>query len=313
MQLGMVGLGRMGLNMTRRLVAAGHGVVAFDRNLEAVARAKAAGATGVSSTAELVRRLGAPRIVWLMVPAGDPVDSAIAELQPLLAADDIVIDGGNSNYKDTLRRADALAACGVSLLDVGTSGGIWGLENGYCLMVGGDAGAYDRVEPILRALAQEGGYARVGGSGAGHYAKMIHNGIEYGMLQAYGEGFELLHASPYGFDPGALARLWNHGSVVRSWLLELAERAFENEGADLNALRGYVEDSGEGRWTVQEAIDLNVPAPVLTLSLLARLATRQEDSFSARFIAALRNEFGGHSVRRSAEAAADAGAAPSPR
>jgi 6-phosphogluconate dehydrogenase len=260
-----------------------------------------------------VRRLGAPRIVWLMVPAGDPVDSAIAELQPLLAADDIVIDGGNSNYKDTLRRADALAACGVSLLDVGTSGGIWGLENGYCLMVGGDAGAYDRVEPILRALAQEGGYARVGGSGAGHYAKMIHNGIEYGMLQAYGEGFELLHASPYGFDPGALARLWNHGSVVRSWLLELAERAFENEGADLNALRGYVEDSGEGRWTVQEAIDLNVPAPVLTLSLLARLATRQEDSFSARFIAALRNEFGGHSVRRSAEAAADAGAAPSPR
>jgi 6-phosphogluconate dehydrogenase len=288
-------------------------VVAFDRNLEAVARAKAAGATGVSSTAELVRRLGAPRIVWLMVPAGDPVDSAIAELQPLLAADDIVIDGGNSNYKDTLRRADALAACGVSLLDVGTSGGIWGLENGYCLMVGGDAGAYDRVEPILRALAQEGGYARVGGSGAGHYAKMIHNGIEYGMLQAYGEGFELLHASPYGFDPGALARLWNHGSVVRSWLLELAERAFENEGADLNALRGYVEDSGEGRWTVQEAIDLNVPAPVLTLSLLARLATRQEDSFSARFIAALRNEFGGHSVRRSAEAAADAGAAPSPR
>jgi 6-phosphogluconate dehydrogenase len=313
MQLGMVGLGRMGLNMTRRLVAAGHPVVAFDRNLEAVARAKAAGATGVSSTAELVRRLGAPRIVWLMVPAGDPVDSAIAELQPLLAADDIVIDGGNSNYKDTLRRADALAACGVSLLDVGTSGGIWGLENGYCLMVGGDAGAYDRVEPILRALAQEGGYARVGGSGAGHYAKMIHNGIEYGMLQAYGEGFELLHASPYGFDPGALARLWNHGSVVRSWLLELAERAFENEGADLNALRGYVEDSGEGRWTVQEAIDLNVPAPVLTLSLLARLATRQEDSFSARFIAALRNEFGGHSVRRSAEAAADAGAAPSPR
>jgi 6-phosphogluconate dehydrogenase len=303
----------MGLNMTRRLVAAGHAVVAFDRNLEAVARAKAAGATGVSSTAELVRRLGAPRIVWLMVPAGDPVDSAIAELQPLLAADDIVIDGGNSNYKDTLRRADALAACGVSLLDVGTSGGIWGLENGYCLMVGGDAGAYDRVEPILRALAQEGGYARVGGSGAGHYAKMIHNGIEYGMLQAYGEGFELLHASPYGFDPGALARLWNHGSVVRSWLLELAERAFENEGADLNALRGYVEDSGEGRWTVQEAIDLNVPAPVLTLSLLARLATRQEDSFSARFIAALRNEFGGHSVRRSAEAAADAGAAPSPR
>ena len=313
MQLGMVGLGRMGLNMTRRLVAAGHAVVAFDRNLEAVARAKAAGATGVSSTAELVRRLGAPRIVWLMVPAGDPVDSAIAELQPLLAADDIVIDGGNSNYKDTLRRADALAACGVSLLDVGTSGGIWGLDNGYCLMVGGDTGAYDRVEPILRALAQEGGYARVGGSGAGHYAKMIHNGIEYGMLQAYGEGFELLHASPYGFDPGALARLWNHGSVVRSWLLELAERAFENEGADLNALRGYVEDSGEGRWTVQEAIDLNVPAPVLTLSLLARLATRQEDSFSARFIAALRNEFGGHSVRRSAEAAADAGAAPSPR
>ncbi len=298
MQLGMVGLGRMGLNMTRRLLAGGHSVVAYDLGPEAVDAAVAAGAIGASSLQDVGVRLSAPRVIWMMVPCGDAVDSTIAEVGTCLGAGDVLIDGGNSNYKDSRRRAEDLRAAGVDYLDVGTSGGVWGLANGYCLMVGGARAAYERVEPILRTLAPEGGCAYLGESGAGHFAKMIHNGIEYGMLQAYGEGFEILHASGYDYDLGAIASLWNHGSVVRSWLLELAERAFENGGSDLAALRGYVEDSGEGRWTVQEAVDLNVPAPVLTLSLLARLASRQDDSYSARVIAALRSEFGGHAVRR---------------
>lgn len=298
MELAMIGLGRMGLNMSRRLLAGGHSVVAYDRDPAAVAAAVEAGARGASSCHDAASPLSSPRIVWIMVPAGEAVDATLADLAPALAAPDIVIDGGNSNYRDTRRRADWLGARGIRYLDAGTSGGVWGLARGFCLMVGGDRAAFEQVEPILRTLAPEGGYAHVGESGAGHYAKMVHNGIEYGMLQAYGEGFELLHASEYGYDLRALANLWNHGSVVRSWLLELAERAFEREGADLESVRGYVEDSGEGRWTVQEAIERDVPAPVLTLALLARLASRQENSYSARLVAALRSEFGGHAVRR---------------
>ncbi|HVP37809.1 MAG TPA: decarboxylating 6-phosphogluconate dehydrogenase, partial [Candidatus Saccharimonadales bacterium] len=231
------------------------------------------------------------------VPAGPPVDQVLAELHPLLAPGDTVIDGGNSNYKDSVRRAAEAAGRGLGFLDAGTSGGVWGLQNGYCLMVGGEAAAYARHEPVFRTLAPPDGCLHVGPAGAGHYVKMIHNGIEYGMLQAYGEGFEILRAAPFRLDLGAVAHLWNQGSVVRSWLLELAERAFARDPA-LESVRGYVEDSGEGRWTVQEAMERDVPAPVLTLALQARLRSRQEESFGAKVIAALRNEFGGHAVRR---------------
>ena len=234
-----------------------------------------------------------------MVPSGAPVDQTIEQLLPGLARGDIVIDGGNSNFHDTMRRGAALQARGIELVDAGTSGGIWGLELGYCLMVGGSKAAVGRAEPVFRSLAQEGGFAHVGPTGAGHYVKMVHNGIEYGLLQAYAEGYEILHQSKdFELDLHQIAALWNHGSVVRSWLNELAERAFA-EGADLAGIRGYVEDSGEGRWTVQEAIDLSVPAPVITLSLLMRFASRQDESFSAKVIAALRNQFGGHAVKQS--------------
>jgi 6-phosphogluconate dehydrogenase len=246
-----------------------------------------------------VKRLAAPRAVWIMVPAGKPVDDTIDALLGTLARGDTIIDGGNSNFHDTMRRAERCREQGVAMVDAGTSGGIWGLENGYCLMVGGDADAVKRCEPVFRTLAPEDGYRYVGPSGSGHYVKMVHNGIEYGMLQAYAEGYEILHASRDfpDLDLHAIAGVWNHGSVVRSWLNELAERAFAKE-PDLASLRGYVEDSGEGRWTVQEAIDLNVPAPVITLSLLARFRSRQADSFGAKVIAALRNEFGGHAVKK---------------
>ena len=299
MRLGMVGLGRMGGNMTRRLLRAGHEVVAFDRSADAVRELGAEGAAAASDLAALCAQLVVPRIVWLMVPAGAPVDDTIAALTPHLAAGDIIIDGGNSNFHDTMRRGEALAARGISFVDAGTSGGIWGLELGYCLMVGGDARAVSHCEPIFRALAQEGGYAHVGPTGAGHYVKMVHNGIEYGMLQAYAEGYEILHASKaFSIDLHQVAAVWNHGSVVRSWLNELAERAFAGDPT-LAGLEGYVADSGEGRWTVQEAIDLDVPAPVITLSLLARLRSRQPESFGAKVIAALRHGFGGHPVRTS--------------
>jgi 6-phosphogluconate dehydrogenase len=293
----MIGLGRMGGNMTRRLLQAGHDVIAYDRSADAVRETAAEGATAATSVADLCVHLAAPRIVWLMVPAGAPVDATIAELVPCLAAGDIVIDGGNSSYHDTMRRGAALRERGIELIDAGTSGGVWGRELGYCLMVGGAPNAVAHCEPIFRALAQEGGYAHVGPIGAGHYVKMVHNGIEYGMLQAYAEGYEILHASEhFDIDLHQVAAVWNHGSVVRSWLNELAERAFAND-AGLSGLRGYVEDSGEGRWTVQEAIDLDVPAPVITLALLARLRSRQDESFGAKVIAALRHEFGGHAVR----------------
>ena len=297
MQLAMIGLGRMGGNMTERLIRGGHSVVVYDRSQEAVDRTVKLGATPARDLADVVSKLSAPRIVWIMVPAGPPVDETIAQLTQHLQRGDVIIDGGNSNFHDTIRRGKALAEQGIEFMDAGTSGGVWGLENGYCEMVGGSDAAAKLCEPIFTTLAPEKGYAHVGPTGAGHYVKMVHNGIEYGMLQAYAEGYEVLHASTeFKLDLAQISELWQHGSVVRSWLNELAASAFARDG-DLKDLRGYVEDSGEGRWTVQEAIDLNVPAPVITLSLLMRLRSRQADSFGAKVIAALRNEFGGHAVK----------------
>jgi 6-phosphogluconate dehydrogenase len=293
----MIGLGRMGANMTERLVLGGHRVIAYDRSADAIRRVVDKGAVGADALSDLVKRLNIPRLIWLMVPSGDPVDDTIRQLRPHLDAGDAVIDGGNSNYKQTVQRAETLKADGIYFIDVGTSGGIWGLQRGYCMMVGGEEEPIQRLDPILNTLAPKGGYAHVGPSGAGHYVKMIHNGIEYGMLQAYGEGFELLKASQFTLDLEKIAHLWNQGSVVRSWLLELVESALEKDPG-LASIRGYVEDSGEGRWTVEEAIEKEVPAPVLTLSLFARYASRQEDSFSAKMIAALRNEFGGHRTKK---------------
>ena len=296
MRLGMIGLGRMGGNMTRRLLGAKHEVVAFDRRADAVKELAVLGAIGAASLADVCSKLSAPRIVWIMVPAGKPVDDTIAQLLPQLSTGDIIIDGGNSNFHDTVRRGRELHAKGIEFVDSGTSGGVWGLENGYCLMVGGDDKAVSTCEPIFRALAPQDGYAHVGPTGSGHYVKMVHNGIEYGMLQAFAEGFEILHASKeFDIDLHQVAAVWNHGSVVRSWINELAESAFSRDPS-LKDLRGYVDDSGEGRWTVQEAIDLDVPAPVITLSLLTRLRSRQSESFGAKVIAALRHEFGGHAV-----------------
>jgi 6-phosphogluconate dehydrogenase len=299
MQIAMIGLGKMGGNMTERLLRNGHKVVAFDRSAEAVDKYAKLGASPAKDLASAISQLSAPRIAWIMVPAGKPVDDTIADLKPLLSNGDVIIDGGNSNFHETMRRAKELEARGISFIDSGTSGGIWGLENGYCLMVGGPDAAVKACEPIFKALAPADGYAHVGPSGAGHYVKMIHNGIEYGMLQAYAEGYEILHASKDfpKLDLHAIADVWQHGSVVRSWLNELAVRAFEKDPT-LAGLKGYVSDSGEGRWTVQEAIDLDVPAPVITLSLLMRFRSRQDDTYSGKVIAALRNEFGGHAVKK---------------
>ena len=297
MQLAMIGLGRMGGNMVQRLLQGGHQVVVFDRSADAVKTHVGLGAIGAKDLADVVGRLSAPRVVWVMVPAGAPVESTIDALVPALAKGDVIIDGGNSNYKDSKRRAARLKEHGLEFIDAGTSGGIWGLTVGYCLMIGASAEAFARCEPIFRTLAPPDGYAHVGPPGAGHYVKMIHNGIEYGLLQAYAEGYEILHASKdFDLDLKQISAVWNRGSVVRSWLNELAERAFAKD-EELAALKGYVEDSGEGRWTVQEAIDLDVPAPVITLSLQARFRSRQADSFGAKVIAALRNEFGGHAVK----------------
>jgi 6-phosphogluconate dehydrogenase len=296
MDIAMVGLGRMGASMARRLLEGGHRVVVHDLSEAAVAASAADGAVGAGSLAELARTLEPPRVIWLMVPAGAPVQSTIDGLAPHLAAGDVVVDGGNSNYHDSMRRATELGRGGIDFLDVGTSGGIWGLREGFCLMVGGSPEAFAAVEPALETLAQPGGYAHVGPSGAGHFVKMVHNGIEYGLMAAYGEGFELLAGSGFELDLRAVSALWNRGSVVRSWLLELCERAFERD-PQLATVRGFVEDSGEGRWTVQEAIDQDVPLPVITLSLMRRFASRQGDSFSAKLQAALRREFGGHAVQ----------------
>jgi 6-phosphogluconate dehydrogenase len=299
MQLAMIGLGKMGGNMTERLLRGGHSVVVYDRGADVVQKYAKLGGAPAKSLADVVKQLSAPRVIWIMVPAGDPVDQTIAELRPLLAEGDVIIDGGNSNFHDTMRRADSLRQQGIQYIDCGTSGGVWGLENGYCLMVGGEKRAVLLCEPIFKTLAPPHGCAHVGPSGAGHYVKMVHNGIEYGLLQAYAEGYEILHASRDfpEIDLRQVAELWQRGSVVRSWLNELAVSAFARD-ADLEQIRGWVADSGEGRWTVQEAIDLDVPAPVITLSLLARFRSRQEDSFGAKVIAALRNEFGGHAVHK---------------
>ena len=298
MEIGFVGLGRMGLNMVTRLARGGHSVVAYDRNPDAVARAQAAGARGGSSLETLVAALTPPRAVWIMVPAGDPTESTVTALADILAADDVIVDGGNTNFHDDIRRAGALSARQIAYIDAGTSGGIWGLQEGYCLMVGGDAGVCRRLEPIFRTLAPENGYLRVGDHGAGHYVKMIHNGIEYGLMQAYAEGFELMHASPFQIDLAAVAALWNHGSVVRSWLLELGARALA-ENRELSDVQGYVDDSGEGRWTLHEGIDRGIPLPVLTAALFTRFRSRENNPFAERLLAALRQQFGGHAVKKS--------------
>jgi 6-phosphogluconate dehydrogenase len=299
MRLAMIGLGKMGANMAQRLLEGGHEVVVFDRDAGAVSSAVGKGGIAAKDLAHAVSKLSAPRIVWIMVPSGAPVQQTIDALAPMLSKGDVIIDGGNSNFHDTLRRGEALAAKGLEFIDSGTSGGIWGLTNGYCLMIGASPAAFATCEPIFKTLAPPDGYARVGKTGAGHYVKMIHNGIEYGMLQAYAEGYEILHASKAfaGLDLARIADLWNHGSVVRSWLNELAARAFA-KNPTLAGIKGFVADSGEGRWTIQEAIDLDVPAPVITLSLLMRFTSRQDESFGAQTIAALRNEFGGHVVTK---------------
>jgi 6-phosphogluconate dehydrogenase len=307
MDLAMIGLGRMGGNMTLRLLRGGHRVVAYARHEEQIRAFAAKGAVGVTGLPELAAALPRPRVVWMMIPAGDPVDRTIEALLPHLDTSDLLIDGGNSYFKDSIRRAQALAGRGIRYLDVGTSGGIWGLENGYCMMAGGDPADFDRVRPLLETLAPKDGYLLAGGPGAGHFTKMVHNGIEYGMLQAYAEGFEILRKSGYDLDLERLSHLWNQGSVVRSWLLELLERAFAKDPG-LAGIRGYVEDSGEGRWTVLAAIEEDVPAPVIAESLFARFRSRQDESFGAKVIAALRNEFGGHAVLR--EPAAGEGERP---
>ncbi len=297
MQLAMIGLGRMGGNMVERLVQGGHELIVYDSSAAAVKTHVGKGVKTAKDLADVAKQLAPRRVVWVMVPAGAPVESTIEQLVPHLTRGDIVIDGGNSNFRDSQRRAEALKTQGIEFVDVGTSGGIWGLTVGYCLMIGASPAAFRHCEPIFRTLAPPEGYAHVGPCGAGHYVKMVHNGIEYGLLQAYAEGYEILHASQdFTLHLGKIAKLWNHGSVVRSWLNELAERAFSRDD-QLTAIRGYVEDSGEGRWTVEEAMRLDVPAPVITLSLLARFRSRQEESFGAKVIAALRNEFGGHAVQ----------------
>ena len=298
MELGMIGLGRMGANMTERLVLCGHKVITYDRSAEAIQRVVDKGALGAASLTDFVKKLSLPRAIWLMVPSGDPVDQTMDQLLPSLAKGDILIDGGNSNYKDSIRRAEKMKTHGMHFIDAGTSGGIWGLQNGYCMMVGGEQEIVSRLEPIFLTLAPKDGYLHAGPNGAGHFVKMIHNGIEYGMMQAYGEGFELLKASQFDLDLAKISHLWNQGSVVRSWLLELCESAFQKD-PKLDAIKGYVEDSGEGRWTVIEAIERGVSATVLAHSLFARYASRQQDAFSNKVIAALRNEFGGHAVKKS--------------
>jgi 6-phosphogluconate dehydrogenase len=295
-RVGMVGLGRMGANMTTRLLRDGHSVVAYDISEEARRAAEGRGAVPAGTLQELVEGLDPPRAVWVMVPAGKVTNSTISELAELCEAGDIVVDGGNSRYTDSIQHARFLKDKGIAFVDAGTSGGIWGLEEGYCLMVGADQDAFVRLEPIFRTLAPPDGYALVGGPGAGHFVKMVHNGVEYALMQAYGEGFEILEHSEFDLDLPAIAEVWRHGSVVRSWLLDLTAEALRKD-PKLAAFGDWVEDSGEGRWTVQTAIDNAVPAPTIALSLFARFASRQDQSFSGKLLAALRQEFGGHAAR----------------
>ena len=297
MHIGFIGLGRMGANMVRRLILDGHAIVVYNRTPEKTTEIASEGAIPSYSIEELVGKLEKPRAVWIMVPAGDATEAQIAELLEHLEPGDTIIDGGNTNFHDDIRRHHDLATKGIGYVDAGTSGGIWGLKVGFCLMVGGEDATVAPLVPIFTSLAPPGGYLHVGGPGAGHYVKMVHNGVEYGLMQAYAEGFEIMHASDYKLDLAAISELWMQGSVVRSWLLELAARAFKANGQELAHLKGYVADSGEGRWTIQEAIDKDVPAPVITLSLLTRFRSRQDDSYGGKVLAALRNEFGGHAVK----------------
>jgi 6-phosphogluconate dehydrogenase len=297
MQLGFVGLGKMGLNMVKRLIGGGHAVVGHDNSADALRQAEEAGAGAASSLGALVSALTPPRAIWVMVPSGEPTESTVTALGSLLSPDDIIVDGGNTNFHDDVRRAAELAPRRIHYVDAGTSGGIWGLKEGYCLMVGGEEGVCKALEPIFLTLAPEHGYLRVGDHGAGHYVKMIHNAIEYGLMQAYAEGFHLMHEGAYKVDVAAVASLWMQGSVVRSWLLELTARALE-EDPNLAGLKGWVEDSGEGRWTLHEAIDSAVPVPVLTAALFTRFRSREDNPFADRLVAALRHQFGGHAVRK---------------
>jgi len=297
MQIAMIGLGKMGLNMTKRLRQGRHRVVVYDRSKAAVRTAVRAGGIGATSLEDAVSKLKGRKFIWLMIPAGAPVCSAVEALAPLLGKGDVVIDGGNSNFNDAAEHSARLAQQGTHFLDAGVSGGIWGLKEGYCMMVGGPKSAFKSVEPALKTLAPKGGYERVGESGAGHFVKMVHNGVEYAMMQAYAEGFELMKSSPFKPDLRKVSALWNKGSVVRSWLLELAESAFAKD-PELKKISGHVNDSGEGRWTVQTAIDSAVPAPTIALSLFRRFRSRQKDPFSDRVLAALRREFGGHAVKK---------------
>ena len=297
MQIGMVGLGRMGANMVERLLRDDHEPVGFDLDANNVREAEEAGARGAGSLEELVEMLDPPRAVWVMVPHGDPTRETVRSLIELLDAGDVVVDGGNSRWSESMELAEECAEAGVDFLDAGVSGGVWGLEEGYCMMIGGPEEAFERVEPAFATLAPEDGYAHVGGSGAGHFVKMIHNGIEYAMLQALGEGFEAMHRSDFDVDLRQVADLWQHGAVVRSWLLELLERALAEEGNALERIADHVDDSGMGRWTVDYAVDSAIPMPTITLSLFERFASRQDDRFSAKVIAALRNQFGGHAVK----------------
>jgi 6-phosphogluconate dehydrogenase len=300
MKIGMVGLGRMGGNMTTRLLRGGHEVVAYEPHADVVAQAVARGAIGATGLDDLVHRLEPPRAVWIMVPAGDPTEQTVQALAGLLANGDVVVDGGNSNYQETMRRAASLGERGIHLVDSGTSGGIWGLAEGYSLMIGGDPEAVERLRPVFETLAPapDRGWGHVGPSGAGHFVKMIHNGIEYGMMQAFAEGFSILrHKEAFGIDLARVAEIWRHGSVVRSWLLDLTARAL-TENPTMSGIAPYVSDSGEGRWTVAEAIALDVPAPVITLSLIQRLRSRDAESYADRLLAAMRNQFGGHAIHR---------------
>jgi len=298
LELAIVGLGRMGGNMARRLHNAGHRVIAFNRSPEKTREIMGEGLEGGFTPQDVVNMLSAPRIVWLMVPAGDATEETMNEFAALMAPGDTIVDGGNSNWNDSKRRHGLMKQKGISFVDAGISGGIWGLVNGYGTMVGGDPEAVKPLEPIFTSLAPpDGGYVYCGPSGAGHYTKMVHNGIEYGLMESYAEGFEIMHASEYQLDLEAIAKAWMHGTVIRSWLLELAGRAFEQNGTDLADIKGWVADSGEGRWTVQDAIDHDVPAPIITLSLLTRFRSRQDESYAAKVLAALRNQFGGHAVK----------------
>ncbi|MCB9357537.1 MAG: decarboxylating 6-phosphogluconate dehydrogenase [Calditrichaeota bacterium] len=296
MKLGFVGLGKMGGNMVERLLRGGHQCVVSNRSPEPIAEAVAKGAEAASDLADLVSKLDKPKVIWLMIPSGAPVEDAIKTLIPLLSPGDLIIDGGNSNFRDSMRRGEELAGHGIDYVDAGTSGGVWGLQVGYCLMVGGNKEAFKLIEPALRTLAPENGYLHCGPTGSGHFVKMVHNGIEYAMMQAYAEGFELMHRGPFKLDLPAVSNLWEHGSVVRSWLLELTTRALR-EDPDLKKVKPWVNDSGEGRWTVHECVIHAVPAPTIAAALFARFSSRDEEGYGLRMLSAMRNQFGGHAIK----------------